>query len=374
MAARRREASRKNWPKNLYQNSQGYYWYRNPETGKTYGLGTDFKVAALQVKTVNAELTIRSGNASLLSRVDSNEKTLEQWCDEYIEPLRKEHAGKRSLLNIEREISTIRDSEFGKKKMRSIEPRDIVLLLKSTEERGPTVARAIRFRAMNLFREAINQGIILAGQNPVESTFNPKRRVTRARLSLDEFSKIVAEARKDPGYAWAVNAFELALVTGQRREDIATLKFSDVADGFVWIKQTKTKMKLKIPVSLQLASADLSVEGVIRRCRDNVVSNSVIHTSESRGGGKVGSALSIGHLSNMFAKFRDDAGIVPDEGKTPTSFHEIRSLSARLFTKEYGAAVAQAILGHKSSKMTDVYRDSRGSEWMEVNVSKQNFG
>ena len=48
----------------------------------------------------------------------------------------------------------------------------------------------------------------------------------------------------------------------------------------------------------------------------------------------------------------------------PPSFHEMRSLAARLHSAE--GRDAQALLGHKSSKMTDLYRDSRGTEWIEV--------
>ncbi|ARJ67816.1 hypothetical protein WV31_20265 [Magnetospirillum sp. ME-1] len=51
-------------------------------------------------------------------------------------------------------------------------------------------------------------------------------------------------------------------------------------------------------------------------------------------------------------------------GKTPPTFHEIRSLAARLYTEQ--GINAQALLGHKSADMTSIYRDVRGSEWIEV--------
>lgn len=50
----------------------------------------------------------------------------------------------------------------------------------------------------------------------------------------------------------------------------------------------------------------------------------------------------------------------------PPSFHEIRSLSARLHTELRGGKFAQRLLGHKSAEMTARYQDSRGSEWMEL--------
>ncbi|MCM2447792.1 tyrosine-type recombinase/integrase [Rahnella aceris] len=43
-----------------------------------------------------------------------------------------------------------------------------------------------------------------------------------------------------------------------------------------------------------------------------------------------------------------------------------RSLASRLYEREYGAEFAQKLLGHKSMKMTNVYPDSRSTEWTEI--------
>lgn len=63
----------------------------------------------------------------------------------------------------------------------------------------------------------------------------------------------------------------------------------------------------------------------------------------------------------------DLTGITWAEGKTPPSFHEIRSLAARLYNDQ--GIDAQALLGHKSADMTAVYRDTRGAEWTEVKLA-----
>lgn len=52
---------------------------------------------------------------------------------------------------------------------------------------------------------------------------------------------------------------------------------------------------------------------------------------------------------------------VPPEGKTPTSFHEQRSLSERLYEKQ--GIDTQQLLGHKSAAMTELYHDEREDEW-----------
>jgi len=48
---------------------------------------------------------------------------------------------------------------------------------------------------------------------------------------------------------------------------------------------------------------------------------------------------------------------------SPT-FHEIRSLSGRLYADQ--GINAQALLGHKDTKTTSLYLDSRGTEWISV--------
>jgi len=79
-----------------------------------------------------------------------------------------------------------------------------------------------------------------------------------------------------------------------------------------------------------------------------------------------------GACRDPFGRLQKDARRGKDQGRkgphAPT-FHEIRSLAARLYADQYGAEFAQALLGHKSAEMTALYRDSRGKEWMEVRVS-----
>ena len=72
-------------------------------------------------------------------------------------------------------------------------------------------------------------------------------------------------------------------------------------------------------------------------------------------------------LSAFFAEARDLSGIQWPAEKTPPSLHELRSLSARLYSEQ--GINAQALLGHKSADMTAIYRDTRGAEWIEVEIA-----
>lgn len=68
-------------------------------------------------------------------------------------------------------------------------------------------------------------------------------------------------------------------------------------------------------------------------------------------------------IGQAFAEARDGSGVVV-AGKTPPTFHELRSLSLRLYHDQ--GVNAQALAGHKSADMTSVYMDVRGDEWVKV--------
>ncbi|OSJ39424.1 hypothetical protein K804_17130, partial [Salmonella enterica subsp. enterica serovar Newport str. SHSN014] len=67
--------------------------------------------------------------------------------------------------------------------------------------------------------------------------------------------------------SWFPLAMDLALVTGQRREDIVNMKFNDVFDNRLHVTQIKTGMKIAIPLSLTLEVPGLRPGTVIDRCR-----------------------------------------------------------------------------------------------------------
>jgi integrase len=66
---------------------------------------------------------------------------------------------------------------------------------------------------------------------------------------------------------WLRNAIALALVSGQRREDVARATFADVRDGAWWVVQGKTKARVAIPLELRLDAFRMSLEDVVRQCR-----------------------------------------------------------------------------------------------------------
>jgi integrase len=373
MAARRRQASRRSWPANLYQNSAGYYWFKHPVTKKTYGLGSDFKIAAAKVRTVNAALEVRKGDVDLLARIDTDGTTVAQWCDTF-EAEYKAGADRKptTLHTVHHQLNAIRNAKFASKNIADVRTVDISDWIKGIAKTHPTMAALVRTRALALFRAAEANGLIEVGKNPVTPTDKPKVVVARARMTLDDFNAILAKLREADGMRWMENAMLLGLVSGQRREDLVKMQFSQVREGFLWVVQSKGKSghesKLRIPTSVRLPAIDMTLDDVFRQCRDSIVSKHVIHHTRHIARSKPGEALTSETLTNVFAQYRKLAEIESPEGKTPITFHEIRSLSARLYAEAYDEDFAQALLGHKSGRMTALYRDSRGQEWAEVKL------
>ncbi|MEB5483931.1 tyrosine-type recombinase/integrase [Burkholderia pseudomallei] len=373
MAARRRNADRRNWPANLYQNSAGYFWYKNTVTGKSYGLGRDFKVASAQARTANAELLHRAGDVALINRIDGGTLTLDQWCDRYLEKFEASGKASNTIKSVQSQIRAIKAAPFSNQSLMRVSTKEINDYIESiTESRGATITAKIRSRLQDVFRSAEAAGHIELGKNPAIPVKAPPVDVSRDRLTLDDFNAIVAKTREDSTRCWAANAFELALLTGQRLSDIAAMTFDQVKDGFLWVEPIKSqgKVKLKIPVHVGLSSVKLTIEAVIKRCRDSVVSKHMVHFIHQRGSVKPGQKVYHDTISKTFAEMRDVAGITGREGKNPPSFHEIRSLAIRLYSDEYGPAFAQALVGHSSAQMTALYRDNRGREWTEVKLAQ----
>ncbi|WP_255653921.1 tyrosine-type recombinase/integrase [Arsenophonus apicola] len=151
---------------------------------------------------------------------------------------------------------------------------------------------------------------------------------------------------------WLTHAMKLALVTGQRVSDVSKIKYKDIHDGKLWIIQQKTGAKIAIPLDIELYGIKLSK--TIADCVNN--SEFVINNN--------GNKITVERISKEFRRFRDISQL--NWVGEPPSFHEIRSLSARLYTETMGSNFAQKLLGHKSATMTAKYQDDRNNSWIEI--------
>lgn len=364
MAPRPRKAGARDLPPNLYRkvdsrNGKTYFNYRDPLSGKWYGLGTD-KTAAIR-KAIAASHAGAKAKPALIERISIMKgKPFADWIEEYRTIYASRGLSPNSVRNTGMRLNRLKE-RFGQMDMAEIGTFQVAQYLKSIADEGKAqMARAMRSLLNDVMIETVAAG--WRSDNPVDMTKAAKVTIKRQRLTLDLWKATYAEAKQP----WLRRAMELAILTGQRRDDIASMTFKDVADGHLHVIQAKTGQRLRISTALRLDAVGLDLEAVIRSCRDRVVSQHLVHHIRRVSGAMPGMPIMLDTLSKAFAEARDKgakkAGI--NLGKNPPSFHEMRSLAARLHAAE--GRDPQMLLGHKSAKMTVLYRDSRGTEWIDV--------
>lgn len=219
------------------------------------------------------------------------------------------------------------------------------------------MAQVVRIAIIDVFKEAQHAWHVPPGYNPAQATKQPRNRVVRQRLSLDEWQSIFRAAEDHPSYLQC--AMLLAMVTGQRIGDISNMQFSDIWDDMLHVTREKTGCRVAIPLSLRYIAIDISLREVIAQCRDAVVSKYLVHFRHSTTQAVRGDKVSASSITTTFKKARNHCRLTWAEGAAPT-FNKQRSLSERLY-REQGVDT-QKLLGHKTQKMTDRYNDDRGKD------------
>ncbi len=347
------------------------YWrYKHPVTGKFHSLGTNEAEAiaiATEANTRLAEQRTRQILAISDRIATSKGKaiTTSTWLDRYQaiqdDRLKSGDIRLNTYKQKAKPVSLLRE-RAGMKLFSSVDVRDIAQLLDEYIAAGqPRMAQVVRSVLIDVFKEAQHYGEVPPGYNPALATKQPKRKITRQRLSLEEWQKIFDIA--DASHRYMGNAMLLALVTGQRLGDISKMKFSDIWEDHLHVIQEKTGSKIAIPLSLRLNAINWSLRDVIARCRDYAVSPYLVHFFRSTSQAERGAQVKSNTLTMNFSKARDLAGIDWGDG-SPATFHEQRSLSERLY-KEQGIDTRK-LLGHKTQQQTDRYHDDRGKGWSKV--------
>ncbi|EHW7991631.1 phage integrase Arm DNA-binding domain-containing protein [Escherichia coli] len=349
------------------------YWrYKHPVTGKFHALGTNETEAiaiATEANTRLAEQRTRQILAISDRIATSKGKaiTTSTWLDRYQaiqdDRLKSGDIRLNTYKQKAKPVSLLRE-RAGMKLISAVDVRDIAQLLDEYIAAGqPRMAQVVRSVLIDVFKEAQHYGEVPPGYNPALATKQPRRKITRQRLSLEEWKKIFDIA--DASHRYMGNAMLLALVTGQRLGDISKMKFSDIWDDHLHVEQEKTGSKIAIPLSLRLNTINWSLRDIIARCRDYAVSPYLVHFFRSTSQAERGAQVKSNTLTMNFSKARDLAGIDWGDG-TPATFHEQRSLSERLY-REQGIDT-QKLLGHKSPNQTARYHDDRGKDWVTLAI------
>ncbi len=359
---RTRKKRTRDLPANLYETGNGFYRYRHPQTKRWHGMGSNRRDAIASAHKLNSELLpAPDRTAKILKPRPTLNTFLNTWENEILpsQPLAEET--RKWYL---RKLPHIRKA-LGHLAVDTITVGDCATFLDSY---GNTT-QSNHFRAMLsiIFKQAIAKG--LCSDNPAAATLKKRVKVQRQRMTLEQFHAIRAHADD-----WLQNCINLGLLTLQRREDLASLMWSDVHDGFIWIQQRKVEKwgtgNLKIRITPE-------IQAILDRSNDGVESEHVIHRRAHR---RVHAAKRTdlnavlpGLITKHFAAARLASGIFPSDQASATlpSFHEIRALGAnQLEAQGKPPELIQALLGHTTKAMTDVYLDRHQIRWVEVDTQE----
>ncbi|NIF58931.1 tyrosine-type recombinase/integrase [Enterobacter sp. Ap-916] len=349
------------------------YWrYKHPVTGKFHALGDNEQEAIAIATEANARiaeqrtrqiLAVSDRIATSKGKAITANTWLDRYCSIQDERLKSGDIRPNTHKQKAKPIALLR-ARVGMKTISAVDVRDIAQILDEYISDGQArMAQVIRSVLIDVFKEAQHAGEVPPGYNPALATKQPRRKITRQRLNLEEWKKIFAIA--DAHHRYLGNAMLLAIVTGQRLGDISKMKFSDIWDDHLHVIQEKTGSKIAIPLSLRCDAIDWCLREVVVRCRDYAVSPFMVHFFRATSQAERGAQVKSNTITMNFSKARDKTEIDWGEG-TPATFHEQRSLSERLY-KEQGINT-QKLLGHKTQTQTDSYHDDRGKDWIKLIV------
>lgn len=357
MAARPRVRTRANWPEHLHEPRPGYFTWYDPRTKKTHILGR-VPLAQAIYEATEANMLVATGKSAktLAERVGSDSPT-------FSELLKKMPVSEKYNTAQSRKLADGRlEAKIGKVKCADLTTKHFADIIEAILAEGKTaLAKVVRARAMAVCRRGVSLGWMDA--NPAAITEGVKFKTKRSRLTLESFRKILEQAPRVA--SWLENAMLLALVSGQDRSTCARWERSWIKHGHARVTRQKTGVVVEIPTSLRLDAIGMTLADVIARCKKTgVISQYLIHYTGRKNGTVPGAPVGLGVISAAFARARKKAGI-PD-GNAP-SFHEIRSLSKRLYDKQ-GNVDTKALLGHMSDTSAETYADTRGIEPIRVKV------
>lgn len=294
--------------------------------------------------------------------------TVAEWLVTYRSVIAERGYNPQTIKNRTTSINHI-EATWGAMQLRAVRPVDISTKLKQW---SPHTAVRVLGELRDVYVEAIANGA--AESSPAAHVKRPKAPGLRKRLTLETWQAMLELARQGR-QRWVPAMLLLALATGQRRADLAKMRFDDVVDGHLRVEQQKKAGKpvgarLAIPLSLRLDATGMTLGEVIEHCRGiGAPGDTLLRKSN-------GKPI---EMSSLSARFRAHIVAVcgPDAYKQYEwpSLHEVRSLSARTYLAEgMEKKTVQTLLGHSDLEMTDIYLNDRGltdGEWKQVSANDQ---
>ncbi|WP_191057562.1 tyrosine-type recombinase/integrase [Geminicoccus harenae] len=320
-------------------------------------------VAGINLKdarTKAAEITgkAKSGVDPLAERAvqaGRERRTFKALIDRYLIQYAERHHGKRMLVESKRgllvHMAPLHEMEIDKLTRRDLAERFAELV----EASGPITANRVRGMISKLFAWAMGQG--LAEANPVIGTVRPAPEKTRDRtLSENELELIWRATASDTDYARIVR---LLLLTGQRREEVAGMRWSELsADQRTWTipaERAKNGRAHDVPLSTQAQEILSGVQQ--RKGREFVFGRGTGGFSGySKGKRDFDRQLAVLRAETRLARSLEPGEAPdPEDALSPWVIHDLRRTAVTMMA-ELGVAphVVEAVVNHVSGHKAGV--------------------
>lgn len=359
MNAAKRNAHRRGWPRGLYEPREGYYVWRHPD-GRTIPIGR-VSLQGAKAQALAANLKVEAMAPSLLEKMERAPAVEGRTVEALLAKVPPAAAAntRRSHKSLDKRIV----AAIGSMPVADLRTQHCAELIEPIEEteKKARLALAVRSRLVTMCQRGMQLGWMEA--NPAEATRTPSVEVKRKRLSLEAFKAVRAKADQVNG--WIGKAMDLALVTGADRDTISGLeRRANVVGDCLQFRRGKTGVLIAIPLDLELVAAGLVLRQVLKNT-SGVASRFIVHHVRNFGNAPAGSQVWVDTISKAFRRAYELAELPPENAP---SFHEIRSLSKRLY-KAQGNVDTKALLGHQDEKTAELYEDPRGLEAIRVTVA-----
>jgi integrase len=313
-------------PPHMAQKGRSYYYVTNEKPRRWIPLGNDYPTAL-------HEWAKHEGQP-----VPDSARTLTQIAAWYAKDVLPRKAARTQRDN-RAELKRL-EAVFGASPIETISPVDVATYLdrRCDEDGNPAPVRANREIALlsHIINFARRRGFTDMA-NPCAGVLRNKEYGRERYVDDTEFDTVYAA-----GDDVLRDALDLMLFTGQRPGDVIRMKRSEIRDGSLWVRQGKTRHKLRISDEADFAAA---LNRMLTRQRSATGATLVQDDA--------GQPLTYWMLEHRWAKARAAAGL-PDV--------QMRDLRGKAATDVDDLAHAQKLLGHSSRTMTERYVKQRAGE------------
>lgn len=325
-----------------YGGAKTYYAYMkfngSPKRIKIGRVGQIKLIKAREVAHTLKEQATLGQDPSAKRKEDLKDITLRQFYETVYKPEYSEIHKRASSVGNDNSIFEHRLVTLHNKKMLSIKPEEIEKLHQKTKkELSPYTANRMLSLIKHMYSIAIRQGHVHRDANPAEFISKFPEQSRDRFLQSDEIKRFLDALENEDNQVFK-NYILLSLFTGQRRNSVLSMRWSDVdlKNGLIYIPDTKNGDPMQIPMTTQIKELLESMKAIAE-------SEWVIPSNKSASG----------HLEDPKRPWQDllrRADIknlrLHDLRRTQGSYQAITGASTNIIGKS---------LGHKSQSATIVY-------------------